>query len=313
MLNLKLVFGLALALLLSACLSAPQSAALRQNHDASLSAPVLLSQVPFFAQELYQCGPAALATILTASHVNVTPDQLVPLVYVPEREGSFQVEMMAATRSLGRLAYRITPTLEALFTEVAAGHPALVLQNLGLAWYPRWHFAVVKGFDLQRGKIILNSGVDENYELAITTFERTWARSQHWAILALAPGTMPAMGEPGTYFSTLAAFEQTNPSAPVASAYISGLGQWPGDINLRMGYGNLLYAQNNPELAASQFTALLEEHPDYAPAHNNLAQILLEQGQVQRAAQHAQRAVELGGDYLENYQSTLRTIELSLQ
>jgi len=312
-LNLKLVSGLVLALLLSACLSAPQTAALRQNHDASLSAPVLLDQVPFFAQELYQCGPAALATILTASNVNVTPDELVPLVYVPEREGSFQVEMMAATRSLGRLAYRITPTLEALFTEVAAGHPALVLQNLGLAWYPRWHFAVVKGFDLQRGKIILNSGVDENYELAITTFERTWARSQHWAILALTPGTMPAMGEPATYFSTLAAFEQTNPLAPVANAYSSGIQQWPDDINLRMGYGNLLYNQHYPEQAASQFIALLEKEPDFAPAHNNLAQILLEQGRVQQASQHAQRAVEIGGDYLENYRATLRTIELSLQ
>ncbi|MDP3516452.1 MAG: PA2778 family cysteine peptidase [Pseudohongiella sp.] len=313
---LKLPVLLFLTLLLSACLAAPQSAGLRtelrQNVNASLSAPVLLSQVPFFAQDLYQCGPAALATVLTASGISVTPEQLVPLVYVPAREGSFQVEMVAATRSLGRLAYRLTPTLEALLSEVAAGQPVLVLQNLSLKWYPRWHFAVVKGFDVQAGRIILNSGMIENYDMSLATFERTWARAQHWAILTLSPGDMPVMGEPAAYFSALAAFEQNNASELAASAYISGLQHWPSDINLRMGYGNLLYSQQLPSHAHEQFSALLLEHPDYAPAHNNLAQILLEQGQGELALHHAQQAVALGGDYLLNYQSTLEAVEISL-
>lgn len=313
---LKLPVMLFLTLLLSACLTAPQSAGLRtelrQNVNASLSAPVLLSQVPFFAQDLYQCGPAALATVLSASGISVTPEQLVPLVYVPAREGSFQVEMVAATRSLGRLAYRLTPSLQALLSEVAAGQPVLVLQNLSLKWYPRWHFAVVKGFDVQAGRITLNSGLIENYEMSLATFERTWARAQHWAILTLSPGDMPAMGEPAAYFSALAAFEQNNASELAASAYVSGLQHWPSDINLRMGYGNLLYSQQLPSHAREQFSALLLEHPDYAPAHNNLAQILLEQGLGELALHHAQQAVALGGDYLLNYQSTLEAVEISL-
>ena len=314
--TLKHFPGLILVLLLSACVSAPQSVELRgerqRNNNASLSAPVLLSQVPFFAQELYQCGPAALATVLSASGISVTPEQLVPLVYVPEREGAFQVEMVAATRSLGRLAYRLTPTLDALFREVAAGQPVLVLQNLSLRWYPRWHFAVVKGFDVQRGRVILNSGLIENYDMSMATFERTWARADHWAMLVLSPGDMPAVGEPVAYFSALAAFEQNNASELAASAYVSGLQRWPSDINLRMGYGNLLYRQQLPDHALEQFSVLLHEHPGYAPAHNNLAQILLEQGQGERALHHAQQAVTLGGDYLLNYQSTLEAVEISL-
>jgi uncharacterized lipoprotein len=97
------LLGVIVVLLLSACISAPQTVGLvnefRQSKNASLSAPVLLKRVPFFAQELYQCGPAALATVLAVSGIGVRPADITPLVFVPGREGSFQVEMLAATRS----------------------------------------------------------------------------------------------------------------------------------------------------------------------------------------------------------------------
>ena len=50
-------------------------------------------------QREYQCGPAALATVLAASGVAVTPDDLTARVYIPERRGSLQPEMIAATRA----------------------------------------------------------------------------------------------------------------------------------------------------------------------------------------------------------------------
>jgi len=306
------LLGVILVLLLSACVSAPQTAGLvdefRQSKHASLSAPVLLKQVPFFAQELYQCGPAALATVLAVSGIGVTPADITPLVYVPGREGSFQVEMLAATRSLGRLAYQITPTLHALFSEVAAGRPVLVLPNLSLAWYPRWHFAVVKGFDLRTGRVVLNSGLIENYAIPLSTFERTWARADYWAMLTLSPGEMPVMATPSAYFSALTAFEHNNAPEDAVAAYVSGLQRWPADINLRMGYGNLLYLEQFYTEAQSLFSAVIRDNPLYAPAHNNLAQLLLQQGELDEALRHAQSAVALGGEFLQNYLSTLQAI-----
>jgi len=35
--------------------------------------PVELTEVPFFPQEDYQCGPAALATVLNVTGVTITP------------------------------------------------------------------------------------------------------------------------------------------------------------------------------------------------------------------------------------------------
>jgi hypothetical protein len=58
---------------------------------------VELTDTPFFPQREYQCGPAALATVLAASEVSVTADALVPEVFLPGRQGSLQSELLAAT------------------------------------------------------------------------------------------------------------------------------------------------------------------------------------------------------------------------
>ncbi len=306
--RLKLCIILLFTSLLNACVSAPQSAALKRQTDLE---SVTLSDLPFFSQSAYQCGPAALATLLVSSQVSVTPSQLVPQVYVPERKGSFQVEMMAAARSYGRIAYPLAPELNAVFEEVEAGNPVLVLQNLGLSWMPRWHFAVVKGFDINKNKILLNSGTIENYELSIATFERTWARSNYWAMITLQPGTMPATADPETYYIALAALEQTNPDQHVAIAYHSGLSAWPTDRNLLMAYGNTLYIEGNTKAAAEQYEAVIKHHSDYAPAWNNLAEIFIEDGDKEKALLHVRKAIELGGPFMATYEGTLQKINQS--
>ncbi len=42
-----------------------------------------------------------------ADGVAVTPDQLVPQVYLPNRKGSLQAELVAATRSYQRVALSV--------------------------------------------------------------------------------------------------------------------------------------------------------------------------------------------------------------
>ncbi|MEX1237141.1 MAG: PA2778 family cysteine peptidase, partial [Pseudomonadales bacterium] len=159
---MRIVFCIGVLLGLSACVSTPQSAGLLQRGQTSpFIQPVSLTEVPFFPQQAYQCGPAALATLLQTSQVNVSPDALVPLVYLPARRGSLQIEMLAASRTFGRIAYRLSPSLTNVLKQVQGGRPVLVMQNLGLSWYPRWHYAVVVGYDLPRREIVLHSGIKE--------------------------------------------------------------------------------------------------------------------------------------------------------
>src|SRR5437588_472596 len=131
--------------LLAGCASLwPQTAQLREGLPAGLPERVELTQVPFFPQSEYQCGPAALATALASFGVKVTPEDLVPQVYLPQRKGSLQIEMMAAARRHGMVSYQLAPRFEDVLRELSAGNPVIVLQNLGFGG--GWHYAVAVGY-----------------------------------------------------------------------------------------------------------------------------------------------------------------------
>lgn len=303
------VIAVALAVLLCGCATVPQTSALLRQAEAGTAAPLRIAGVPFFPQDPYQCGPAALATVLRYTGVDVVPDALVPLVYVPARKGSFQPELMAAARSFDRLVYTLQPALADVLTEVKAGHPVLVLQNLGLAWYPRWHFAVVKGYDLTAGNIMLNSGDREDYVVSLAVFERTWARGSHWALVIPPPGEVPATATLPDYFTAALTLEETAGAAAALQAYSAGLQRWPAASELLMARGNLHYALGDKDAASRDFLHVTTLQPDYAPAHNNLAQVYLELGQREAALQHARRAVELGGEFSATYRATLQQLQ----
>lgn len=265
----------------------------------------LIAAVPFHPQQQYQCGPAALAMALNFSGVAVLPDELVPRVYVPAREGSFQVEMLAASRAYQRLSLPIQPDLESLLTWVAAGHPVLVLQNLGLSWYEKWHYAVVIGYDLESGKITLHSGETDFYTVSLKVFERTWRRGEYWGMVTLKPGQLPVAQDAATYFQALAAFERAAGAQQTEKAWLAGVDRWPDSLPLLMGYGNFLYNRQYYPAAADQYRRVTQLNPDYAPAFNNLAAALVKTGARELAITAATRAVEIDPDNAARYEQTL--------
>ncbi|MFZ3088838.1 MAG: PA2778 family cysteine peptidase, partial [Methylotenera sp.] len=218
---------LAFALLLSACV-APGVREVTQN--TQLPRQHELTGTPFFPQTLHHCGPAALATALNAVDISVTPDQLTPEVYIPSRKGSLQIEMLAAARRHGALSIKIAPRLDALLKEVAAGNPVVVMQNLGLSWVPTWHYAVVVGYDLDKELIWLRSGTTKRLEMTLSTFQRTWERSQYWAFVVLRPGNLPAGAELDSVIKALIAFEKTADAAAAQTAYAAAVKRWPDNL-----------------------------------------------------------------------------------
>jgi len=304
----KALGGLFICLLLQACAGTPQSDALLASTSNPFLRPVDLSQVPFFAQQAYQCGPAALATILNQQGIRVTPEQLTDKIYIPQRQGSLQIEIIRTVREFNLVPYVIEHDLDSLLVEVKAGRPVLVLQNLGVSWYPKWHYAVVVGYNLQDEQIILRSGEIRRYVVNMRTFEHTWRRSTYWGLLALRPDELPVQPDRWVYFKSIAAFEQTQNWTVLNQAYQTALQQWPNDRDFLMGYGTALYLQKRLDEAAVYYAKVLSE-ADYAPAHNNLAQVLAEQGKFAQAFSHARKAIEIGGVHSEQYRATLTEIQ----
>lgn len=297
---------LLLLLFLAGC--ATQTRALLTAAPHGLPRRVELTSVPFFPQERYQCGPAALAMSLTAAGISIAPEALVSQVYVPAREGSLQPEMLASGRRNGALSMAIAPRLDALLAEIAAGTPVIVLQNLSIPLAPLWHYAVAVGYDLDRAEIILRSGTTERQVMALSTFEHTWARGEHWAMVTVPVDRLPVSVDRVDATKALIAFEKSATPARARIAYQTALQRWPDDLTLQLGYGNAAYAHGDREASIAAFRRATELHPESAPAFNNLATVLAESGQLEQAKQAAERAVALGGPWHNASKATLDSI-----
>ena len=254
---------------------------------------VLLEHPPFHPQTAYQCGPAALATALGAVGRPVSPEALADQVFLPARQGSLQLEMLAGARRQGTVATRIAPRLEALLDEVAAGDAVVVLQNLGLSIAPLWHYAVVVGYDLVSDDLVLRSGTQRELLLPLATFDRTWARSGRWGFAALLPGRFPISADEGAAVEAAVGFERVAPPRDAALAYVAGLARWPLALPLGLGLGNARHAMGDRPRAAAAFEQVTRVHPGSPPGWINLAWTRWQLGETEGARAAARRAFEL--------------------
>lgn len=296
-------------LFLSACATPPQTRAVLADGEGQLPASVDLVEVPFFAQDDFQCGPAALAMTLSAAGIAVTPDMLTPEVYLPQRKGSLQVEMLAVPRRHGAVAYQLAPQLNDLLREVAAGTPVIVLQNLGLSWYPVWHYAVVVGYDLRKREMLLRSGREQRQVLSFVTFENTWARGEYWAMTATAPERIPQTANADSYVAAISVLEKTGSPERAHTAYLAALQRWPKHLPAQIGAGNSAYKMKDMSRAESAFRQAVQDHPESVAALNNLAQTLIDQKRYTEALLFARQAVQLGGPMSGIAKATLGEIE----
>lgn len=290
---------------LSGC--ATQTASLRSSRPADLPARFELTETPFFPDETFYCGPAALATVLTAAGFTTTPENVSGQVFVPGREGSLQIEMLVAARRGGAVATLLPGNLEAVLREIAAGHPVVTLSNLGLSWAPSWHYAVAVGYDLDAGEMLLRSGPMKRQQMALRTFEHTWSRAHNWAFVALPPGQLPATARESDAVRALVAFERSAPADQAAKAYAAGLQRWPNNLVLAIGLGNTSYAAGDQPGAERAFRTAAERHSSSA-AWNNLAVVLDEQGRRNDAITAARKAVELASPEDQGPRATLQRL-----
>ncbi|MDX1635472.1 MAG: PA2778 family cysteine peptidase [Marinobacter sp.] len=265
--------GALLALILTGCASMPP-----WPGNTGSEQPVFLEEVPFYAQERYQCGPAALASMLNSQGRNTDPAELVDQVYLPERRGSLKVELVAAARRYGLIVYPLDGQLAAILAEVSAGHPVLVMQNLGFDWFPQWHFAVVVGFDARQQSLILHTDTREASNQPAALFQRTWSRADRWAAVMLPPTVLPATAEPLRYLTAASVLELTGNLEPASAAYRTALRTWPDQPAARLGLGNIAYQRGDWQMAAAHYAETVKRFPSLSAGWNNLAHALAKAG-----------------------------------
>lgn len=239
---------------------------------------VQLASVPFYPQEDFECGPAALAGILGASGLDIRPDALSPQVYLPGRQGSLQLELLAATRRAGRIPYLTESDPAALLAQLNAARPVLVLQNLRTRGFPAWHYSVMVGFDAVANRVYLNSGRERAMPVPAPSFLRTWDWAGRWALVALRPGDLPAQADVARYAGAVASFEAVAGLDAAQPAWRAALLKWPEDSRAYLALGNAAYGRDDLLVAADYYRRGLAFDAQAPALANNLASVLGELG-----------------------------------
>jgi len=287
--------ALCLLTYLGGCATSPQTRLLLDN-PPDIPPQVELTDVPFFPQQQYHCGPASLASIINYRGTPVEPDQIAQMIYVPGLKGSLQIEVEAATRQFEMLPVQLDGKLESLLREIAAGNPIFVLQNLGLDAVPLWHYEVVVGYDFDERVFILRSGVNARVSRSFAVFEKTWQRADHWALAVVSVDSIPATASADAYLDAVIGMEQVGRIESANHAYSTALRRWPENLLASTGLGNTFYAMGEFVDAEAAYRSALMIDPQKAEVWNNLAYTLAQLGRHESSIDAIGRALELEPD-----------------
>lgn len=260
-----------------------------------------------FEQDKDRCGPAAMASMLVFSGVDIRPEDLEEMVYDPESRGSLQISLVASARRHGRVAYEIKG-IDALSTELSAGYPVLVLLNKGFSWWPVYHYAVVTGFDQNEEFFILAGGLTCEEQVPGSLFRRMWRRAEYWGLMVLAPDDIPFTAEPVKWVKAVYELERIGDYEAALSGYTAALEKWPKMAGAMMGRANSLYSLGRIKEAGGMLNQAAAIHPESGPILNNLAHVMLELGELEAAFEAAARAVKIAGPHAEACRKTLKRV-----
>lgn len=258
-----------LIFLVSGCVTPAKQTEVILSAPGSLPAFHEIKQVTFIDQTAGYCGPAALTMAMRWAGQKVTLDEVALQVYTPGMQGSLQSDLISASRRQGLMAVSIS-NLSSLLTEVAAGHPVIIFENLGLSWAPQWHYALVLGYDLKKQEIIMHSGHSAFYHWDLKKFERSWMLGDYWGLVVLPPGELAVSADELANVTAAVGLEQAAKYKEAEKSYRQILEKWPTSLVALIGLANLAYKKGHRNEAGTLLRRAVKNHPESTAAQHNL-------------------------------------------
>ncbi len=266
-------------MLLGGCASSPK---ITQYLGASRPEKEIILDIEFVPQGEKLCGPAVLK-MASKKHLPHTPfETYKEFAFHEKAEGSFKSDMISSTRRLGLAPYRI-PNLEIMFQEIDQGRPVMVFQNLGLSWYPKWHYALLIGYDSFRNIVYLHSGFTEKLKMNFGLFTRTWRRGEYWSYVVVPPQTIPAHVSIEEALDNAVVFENIKNKDAAKIIYTRIAEKWPLRFEPHLGLANLWYESKNLKAAIKEIQVALKIAPNHPALLYNLAVLYYETGELKKA------------------------------
>jgi uncharacterized protein YvpB len=297
---------LMVAMLFQACATKTPKTEELLKHHSGLHESYHIKKVPFINQEINNCGPATLAMMMKFHQQEVGAKTLASQMITPKSNGTFNMDMISAVRRQGMLGVEISE-MKDLMTEIQAGHPVIVFQNLGFDWIPNWHYALAIGYDLDGPDIFLHSGEDKNKKVDLRLFERSWGKGGNWGLVVLPPGSLAASADDLAHAEAISGLELAGKLDDAEVSYETVLNKWPKSLPNLIGMGNVLYAKKDFLGSVDYLTKATQFHPTSSVAWHNLANAQGAAGKSRDAKSSAHKAISLATES-ENkiYQESLK-------
>lgn len=255
------LFLLGLLILLGGCAT--------RNFDFSgVPKKARVDRVPFYSQKKNHCGPATLAMAMNHRGRMITVDELADEMM--SSEGTYQTDMISAARRSGMLAVNVK-TFNSLLREIEAGNPVIVFQNLALEKLPKWHYAIVTGYNLKRKEVLLHSGNEKDLHMNIGVFDHTWELGNYWGFVVINPGELSATGSELDHMAAASGLEAVGKIAEAELSYQTIINKWPDSLSARIGLANIHYNRSEFAEAVIYLRAATLKHPTSSIAWHNLA------------------------------------------
>jgi len=147
---------------------------------SEINAPRVIEHVPFYPQEMYQCGPASLAGVLNFWGARVSPQEIAEEIYSRSARGTLTLDMILYAKKRGFDAGQYQGSDDDIQKNVDSGVPLVVMVDTGFWFYQQNHYMIVFGYH-EKG-VIVHSGQNPHQFLPLKEFLRSCRKTNFWTL-----------------------------------------------------------------------------------------------------------------------------------
>ena len=174
------VLGFGVLVWLAGCQSGGYTARLPQADTYRPHSAQHLKGVPFFPQEMYQCGPASLASLMHVCGVADSPQTIAKAIFEPKKNGTLSLDLALYPRERGLKSRFYKGSVALLQKSVDAGKPVLIMIDRGFGPLSIYHYMVVVGYQPEGLRVY--SGTRYNNLLTWDTLLPQWDRAGRFSL-----------------------------------------------------------------------------------------------------------------------------------
>ncbi len=259
-----------------------------------------LENVPSVAQTAYQCGPAALESVIRYWGRSADAASIGKTLYKSGTRGVFNFSLAQYMKTIGFWnEVHEEQSEEDLKQWIRRGFPPIVMLDSGFLWARTYHFIVLKGFDDDLRIFYANTGVLQTQAIDYGEFERRWKKADTWSLIVSPPEKVNwELNE--TQSIEIALIFEKNGNLSQAERWLgSALIKNPKSLTAKFNLANIYTQSNRSEQAKIIYRELLKQNPSWSEISNNLAWIYYEEGHYEDALKVIETAFRNGAQ--KNY------------